>query len=41
MQQGVAEGVRAQFFLVPLSAIHEYGPELRACVCNIKLLQPA
>ncbi|KAK9811024.1 hypothetical protein WJX73_007287 [Symbiochloris irregularis] len=41
MQQGVAEGVRAQFFLVPLSAIHEYGPELKACVCNIKLLQPA
>lgn len=38
MQQGVAEGVRANVFLMPLSAQHEYGPELKASVCVLKLL---
>lgn len=40
MQQGVAEGVRAGVFLMPLSAQHEYGPELKAAVCMLRLLQP-
>lgn len=38
MQQGVAEGVRANVFLMPLSAQHKYGPELKASVCVLKLL---
>ena len=41
MQQGVAEGVRAGIYLMPLGAQHEYGPELKAGVCMLKLLQPA
>ena len=40
MQQGVAEGVRAGVYLMPLSAQHDYGPELKAGTCMLKLLQP-
>ncbi len=40
MQQGVTEGVRTGIHLMPLGAQHEYGPELRAGVCMLKLLQP-
>ena len=40
MQQGVAEGVRSTLYLMPLAAQHDYGPELKADVCMLKLLQP-
>lgn len=40
MQQGVAEAARHDLYLAPLSAQHEYGPELHSNVCVLKLLQP-
>ncbi len=38
VQQGMAEGIRQDIFLVPLGAQHEYGHELHASTCVIKLL---
>lgn len=40
MQQGVAEAARHDLYIAPLSAQHEYGPELHSNVCVLKLLQP-
>ncbi len=38
MQQGIADGTRHDFFLMPASAQHEYGAELHTECCVIKLL---
>ena len=38
MQQGIADGTRHDFYLVPASAQHEYGAELHSECCAIKLL---
>lgn len=38
MQQGIAEGARADAYLMPLTARHQYGPELHANVCVLRLL---
>lgn len=39
MQQGIAGGQRLDAYLMPLSARHEYGPELHASVCVVRLLK--
>ena len=38
MQQGIADGTRHDYFLMPASAQHEYGAELHTECCVIKLL---
>ena len=38
MQQGIAEGARADAYLMPLSSRHQYGPNLHANTCVIRLL---
>ncbi|KAK9809996.1 hypothetical protein WJX72_003097 [[Myrmecia] bisecta] len=40
MQQGMAEGTRQSWYLVPQSVQHEYGPEMQASCCVIRVLQP-
>ncbi len=40
MQQGMAEGVRQSWYLVPKSAQHCYGPPMQAECCALRLLQP-
>ena len=38
VQQGMAEGIQQDVFLVPMGAQHEYGKELHASTCVLKLL---
>jgi hypothetical protein len=41
MQQGMAEGMQQSLFLMPQTALHSYGPPLKADVALVRLLSVA